>query len=119
MNIVIIGYHINYYCEGFIYFISLNIALEFFYSIILAIIFFPNKKNLYFFNISYNYNSIIFFTEIKRKIEKQIKIKNLTKEILEEQYVKKEYPLVLVEPFIKSNNLYNDACIHLGIVKKN
>ena len=48
-----------------------------------------------------------------------MKISNLKPKILKEKYLKHEFPLVLVEPFTKTNNLFNDVHIHVGIVKKN
>ena len=48
-----------------------------------------------------------------------MKINNLNKKILKDEYLKNEYPLILVEPFTKSNKIYNErALIYIGVTKQ-
>ena len=117
INIISINSQMEY-PEDFVYIYYLNIALELFFANIFSIIFFPLRNSiLYFSEVNYDYNSIKFIAEIKNN--KNIGIDNLNRKILEEQYRKKEYPLVLVEPFSKSDNLFNNSHLHIGIVKNN
>ena len=101
------------------YIFYLNIALELFFSIIFAILFFPLRNSLfYYFEVNYDYNSITFVAQIKSNNEKNMKISNLKQKRMKNEYLKHEYPLVLVEPFTKTNNLLNGPNIHVGIVKR-
>ena len=97
----------------------MDISLEIFFAIILAIIFFPRHHSLMiefeFYNKITNMN---FLTEIKKDKEKNLQINNLNKKVLKNIYLKKEYPLALLEPYAKTNNFLNDCHIHIGIAKK-
>ena len=119
MNIIQISYHMNYFIEGSYYIYYLNVVLELFFAIILSIIFFPLKNSLlYKFKIYYDYDKFNFLAEIKSNEEKSFKIINLTKEKLQKEYLKNEYPLILIEPFTKTNNLFNAPHLHVGIAKR-
>ena len=111
INIIPIKYKIEY-PDMFVYIYYLNITLELFFANIFAILFFPLRNSIFYF---FSGNYIKFIAEIKKN--KNIGINNLNKTILEEEYIKKEYPLVLVEPFTKSDNLFNNSHLHIGIVK--
>ena len=120
VNIIIIYYHLNYYINGFIFNYYLNIALEQFFSIILAILFYPlrNSKS-YFVQVNYDFKRTKFITEINNKNEKSIKINNLTPKLMKEEYIKYEYPLILVEPFAKNDNVFGKVfSVHIGIAKE-
>ena len=46
-------------------------------------------------------------------------ISNLNKKKLKDEYLKNEYPLILVEPFTKTNKIFNERfLIHIGLTKK-
>ncbi len=51
-------------------------------------------------------------------MEKNLKINNISKVMLDKEYFKKQYPIVLVGPFAKTNDLFNDSHLHLGVTKK-
>ena len=118
MNIFQISCHINQYIDGFIYSFYFNIILEQFLIIILGILFYPIKNSrLYYFQ--FDYNSINFIAEIKKNKEQYMNIGNLNKKKLKDEYLKKEYPLILVEPFTKTDKIFNERfLIHIGLTKK-
>ena len=112
LKIIQISYHINYYYNGVLSIYYMDVSLEFFFILIFAIIFFPLKNSiLYFLPVKSNIN---FITQIK---EDNLQINNLSKKSLRETYIKKEYPLILLEPFAKVDRLSDDCNIHLGISK--
>ena len=123
LHLILVATRFNKYEEyedSRFYVYCINIGLELFFIIIFAIIFFPLRNSLfYYFEVNYDYNSITFVSQIKSSTENNMKISNLKPKILKEKYLKHEFPLVLVEPFTKTNNLFNDVHIHVGIVKKN
>ena len=96
----------------------MNISFEILFAMIFAIMFFPVQTSLLFFYESTIHLNMYFLTEIKKDKEKTMKINNLSKHILKQKYYKKEYPLILLEPFAKTNNFLNDCHIHVGITKK-
>ena len=98
-----------------IYFYYINIAIAILFTIIFAIIFFPINNSLLLF-IGYNSN-IFFITKIKKNKENKMKISKLRKKLIKKCYIK-EYPLILLEPFAKTNNILNGSNIHIGITKK-
>ena len=116
MNIIQMVSHLNYYTDGFLYVYYFNIILELFFSIVFTIIFYP-QRNLVIYNFEYsiNYNSIYCVSEITSNKEKNMKMNKLSKKMLKYIYLKKEYPLVLIEPFAKTEHIFNDTHIHLGI----
>ena len=95
-----------------------NISLAILFAIIFSIMFFPLHNSLLFF-IESNINiNMYFVTEIKKAKEINMQIGKLKKNILKQKYYKKEYPLIFLEPFAKTNNFLNDCHIHVGITKK-
>ena len=124
LNLFQIIYKINQCSYGFLYIYCMNVALEAFFCIIFGIIFYPvrNPRFLNNNNININfdliYNNITFIAQIKNKKEKSMKINNLTEKTLKNEYLKKEYPVVLIEPFAKTDNLFNEKNFHIGVVKK-
>ena len=101
----------------FIYYANVSLAILF--AMIFTIMFFPHQTSKLFFMESYININMYFLTEIKKDKEKNMKINNLRKNILKKIYYKKEYPLVLLEPFAKTNNFLNNCNLHVGITKKN
>ena len=119
MNIIQISYHINYYIYGEKYVYYMNIALELFFIIILGVIFYPMRNSLlYYINVHYDYYSINFISEIKKNKEYNMNIQCLNKQLLKEEYFKNEYPLVLIEPFTKTNKVFYNMQMHIGVIKK-
>ena len=115
INIIQLNYNINKYSNGFEYIYYMDISLEIFFIIIFAIIFFPfNNVSLAVLEANIN---MFFLSEIKK--EKELKINKLSKKIIEENYIKKEYPLILLEPFAKTDYLLKGYQIHLGIANNN
>ena len=122
LDLIQIIYKINTYNDGSYYIYYMNVSLELFFNIILNIVFYPisNPLLLRATNdlINLDLDNITFMAEIKTKKEIIIGINNLNKKLLKDKYLKNEYPIVLIEPFAKSNNLFNDKNIHIGIVRK-
>ena len=103
--------------DGFLFIYYIDISLEIIFAIILSIIFFPLKHSTYFEIEFHNNINMYFLSEIKKDKEKNLQINNLNKKNMKEKYLKKEYPLVLLEPYAKTNNFINDCHMHIGIVK--
>ena len=103
--------------DGFLYIYFMDISLEIIFAIILSIIFFPLKHSTYFEIEFHNNINMYFLTEIKKDKEKNLQINNLNKRNMKVKYLKKEYPLALLEPYAKTNNFINDCHMHIGIVK--
>ena len=122
LDLIQIIYRINRYTNGFNYIYYMNICLELFFCIILNVVFYPLTNPLF---VLYNFernimnidDNVYFIAEIREKKEKNLKINNLNEKLLKNEYLKKEYPLILVEPFAKANNLFNDMKMHIGITK--
>ena len=95
----------------------INISIEIFFSIIFSIMFFPNRNSLLVFLESDININIYLLTEIKKDKEKNMQINNLNKNILKHTYYNNEYPLIMLEPFVKTNNFLNGSHIHIGITK--
>ena len=119
VNIIKICSHLNYNIYGFIFNYYLNIALEQFFAIILGILFYPVRNSPAYYNqVHYKLNSINFIANIKKKKEKYMRINNLTQKLLKNEYVKSEYPLILVEPFTKNDKIFDKrANVHIGVAK--
>lgn len=109
MQYIQLRYKIHFYSKGFIMNYYINICLEIIFAIILGITFFPIKISvLYYYPINIDYDSLIFVSEIK---ENNNNISKLTKKKLINEYQKKEYPLVLILPFCKNTNEFNQFYI--------
>ena len=120
--IIIIIYKKNnddnfYEYEDIEYSYYMNISLEIFFSILFSIMFFPIRNSFLFF-VKCNINKF-FLAEIKKNKEKKMQINKLSKNFLKKQYNKKEYPLILLEPYAKTNNIVNGSHIYIGEIKNN
>ena len=120
MNLIQIFYRINYYVDGFCYTYYMNLGLDLFFCIILITIFYPTRNSkIYNLPIIINNNNLIFFGKIKKRKENEMKFGKLNKNILKQKYLKNEYPLILVEPFAKTDKIFNNnnTHIHIGLTK--
>ena len=127
LNLFHIFYKINQCSDGFFYIYYMNIALEAFFCIIFGIVFYPvrnpgflhnNINNNININFDLIFNNITFIAQIKNTKEKSMRINNLTEKTLKNEYLKKEYPVVLIEPFARTDNLFNEKNFHVGVVRK-
>jgi hypothetical protein len=102
------------YAEQFIYNYFINITLEIFLGLILAVLFFPFKVPIFFhFRIHYNNNEIILVNLDKENNNSNIKI--LTKNHLKKKYVKNKLPIVFINPFSNKNNIFDN--LHIGMIE--
>ena len=101
-------FHINYF---------ITICLELVFNLALAIILFPRDLTLfYFLPTIFDYNTFKMEAKIKKDNEEQLNISNITHKLLKEECQDKEYPLVLINPFCKTNDVFNN--LHVGLIKK-
>ena len=116
-HIILISTKIGNYSDGLFYYYLIIMAIEAFFSIILYIMFYPSKFSFaYFFRINLNYDSILFIAEIKQEKENDMNISKLTKKKLDKEYKAKEYPIALIGPFTKTDNVFKN--INFGMVPK-
>ena len=79
--------------------------------------FFPYKTSiLYFIPVQYDYDDIKFIVKIRKETEEKLNISALKKKVLNNEYKKKEYPLVLIGPYTQTDKVFNN--LHLGFVDK-
>ena len=96
------------------YFIS--ICMELAFNIALAIIFYPQDLTLYYFLPTiFDYNTFKFEVKIKHKFEDQLKISNLTRSLLKDEYKEKEYPILLIPPFCSTSKVFSN--LNVGLIK--
>jgi hypothetical protein len=98
------------YVDAFYFNYILNGCLELLFVLILMIIFYPQKitgdfiiPNYYHYN---NNNNRIYNAQITNE-ENKLNISNLNKNILKNEYKKNNIPLILINPFSKSNNAFD------------
>ena len=97
------------------YFIT--ICLETVFNLILAIILYPKDLTIYFFLPTiFDYNTFKIEAIIKERYKKKLKISNLTYDLMKKKYQDKQYPLVIINPFTKTNNVFKD--IRVAFIKK-
>ena len=115
-QIILIASKINYYTDGFFYFYSIIVGIDAFFALILSIIFFPSKVSImYYFPVKYDYDSLKFIAEIKEENKNDMNISKLKKKICN-KYKEKEYPIVLIGPFSKTDKPFSD--FQFGIIQK-
>ena len=68
---------------------------------------------LYYIPVVYDFGTLKFLAQIKANTEKSLNISQLRKDILK-NYKKKEYPLIFISPFAKTEKVFNS--VHLGLV---
>ena len=97
------------------YFIT--ICLETLFNLALAIILYPKDLTIYFFLPTiFDYNTFKIEAIIKERYKKKLKISNLTPKLMKNKYQEKQYPLVLINPFTKTNDGFKD--IRVGYIQK-
>jgi hypothetical protein len=97
------------------YFIS--ICLEAFSSIAISVILSPQDLTLFFFlPIIFDYNRFKFQLKIKEENKEELNISNINYEYLKNEYEGKRYPLIFINPYGKTNNVFGD--LHVGLIKK-
>jgi hypothetical protein len=101
-------FHLNYF---------ITICLELAFNLALVILLFPRDLTLYYFLPTiFDYNTFKMTVIIKKRNKKQLNISNITHQLLKEEYQEKEYPLVFINPFCKTNDVFNG--LHVGLIKK-
>ena len=55
-------------------------------------------------------------TKIKKRNEEKLRISNLTYDVLKNKYEEKQYPLVFINPFTKTDQVFKD--IRVAFIKK-
>jgi hypothetical protein len=106
-----------YYVDAFYFNYVMNGCLELFFVLILVKTFYPQNLTIfYFMPVYYDYNSKIYKVQITNE-ENILNISNLNKNELKKEYKKNNAPLVCINPFSKTNAVFNN--IHIGkIVEK-
>ena len=103
----------TYYLHYFI-----TIGLESIFNLILALILMPKDLTVYFFLPTiFDYNSFKIETLIKEKLERKLNISNLTYDLMTYEYQEKQYPLIFINPFTKTDNVFKD--VRVAYIKKN
>ena len=103
----------TYYLHYFI-----TIGLESIFNLILALILTPKDLTVYFFLPTiFDYNSFKIETLIKEKLERKLNISNLTYDLMTYEYQEKQYPLIFINPFTKTDNVFKD--VRVAYIKKN
>jgi hypothetical protein len=105
------------YVDAFYFNYLINGCLELFFVLILIKTFYPQNLTIFFFmSVYYDYNSKIYKVQITNE-ENKLNISNLNKNELKKEYKKNNAPLVCINPFSKTNAVFNN--IHIGkIVEK-
>ena len=105
---VVETFYVNYF---------ITIILELIFNLVLVIILFPQDLTLfYFLPTIFDYNTFKFEVKIKEKNKESLNISNITRNLLKDEYEEKEYPLIFINPFCKTNNVFNG--LHVGLIKK-
>lgn len=101
-------FYINYF---------ITICMEIAFDVVLVIILFPQELTMFFFLPTiFDFNTFKLEAIIKNKSQKQFNISNLTRDLLVNEYEKKEYPLIFLHPFAKSDKVFDN--IGVGLTKK-
>ena len=65
----------------------------------------------------FDYNSFKIEALIKQKFERKLNISNLNYDLMTYEYQEKQYPLIFINPFTKTDNVFKD--IRVAYIKKN
>ena len=104
------------YVDAFFFNYFINTGLELFFVLILVKMFYPENLTIfYFIPVRYDYNSKIYNVQITKE-ENKLKISNLNENILENEIKKNNIPLVFINPFSKSDEVFDNA--HIGEIVK-
>lgn len=92
-------FYINYF---------ITICIELFLNIALSVLLRPQDLTLYFFLPTiFDYNTFKFEVKIKNNCEDKLNISNLTHNLLENEFGEKDYPLIFITPYGKTNKVFN------------
>ena len=105
---VVESFYLNYF---------ITICMEMLYSIIIYLILSPPDLTLFFFlPIIIDYNRFKFEAKIKDEKKDDLNITNATHNLLKNEYQEKQYPIILINPFAKTNYVFSD--LHVGKINK-
>jgi hypothetical protein len=105
---VVETFYVNYF---------ITICLETLFNLILSIILYPKDLTIFFFLPTiFDYNTFKIESIIKQKYENKLNIANLTYDKMKNKYQERQYPLIFINPFTKTNNVFKD--IRVGYIKK-
>ena len=110
-------FNIDYVVETYYVNYLITICLETVFNLALTIILYPKDLTIYFFLPTiFDYNTFKIEAKIKKRYEDRLKISNLTYDLLKNEYEEKQYPLIFINPFTKTNNVFKD--IRVAFVNK-
>jgi hypothetical protein len=102
------SFYVNYF---------ITICLELVFNLALSILLFPQNLTLYFFLPTiFDYNTFKFKVKIKEEDKDKLNISNLTKSLLKDEYVEKEYPITLITPYSRTDKVFTNLIV--GLIKK-
>jgi len=105
---VVETYYVNY---------LITITLETIFNLALTITLYPKDLTIYFFLPTiFDYNTFKMETKIKKRNEEKLRISNLTYDVLKNKYEEKQYPLVFINPFTKTDQVFKD--IRVAFINK-
>ena len=105
---VVETFYVNYF---------ITICLETIFNLILSIILYPKDLTIFFFLPTiFDYNTFKIESIIKQKYENKLNIANLTYDKMKNKYQERQYPLIFINPFTKTNNVFKD--IRVCYIKK-
>ena len=64
----------------------------------------------------FDYNTFKIEAQIKEKYEHKLNISNLTYDLMKDEYQEKQYPLIFINPFTKTNDVFKD--VRVAYIKK-
>ena len=102
-------FYVNYF---------ITICLELVFHLVLVILLFPKNLTGYFFLPTiFDYNAFKFEYKIREENKNNLNISNLTRNLLKDDYVEKQYPFIFITPFCATNKVF-DNNIKVGLIGK-
>ena len=102
-------FYVNYF---------ITICLELIFHLVLVILLFPKNLTGYFFLPTiFDYNAFKFEFKIRQENQRNLNISNLTRHLLKDDYVEKQYPFVFITPFCPTNKVF-DNNLKVGLIGK-
>ena len=102
-------FYVNYF---------ITICLELVFHLVLVILLFPKNLTVYFFLPTiFDYNAFKFAYKIRQENQNSLNISNLTRNLLKDDYVEKQYPFIFITPFCATNKVF-DNNIKVGLIGK-
>ena len=110
---------IDKYVEAFYFNYFLMICIELLFCSLLRVTLPPFELPIYFFLPTiFDYNTFKLEAKIKNKNNRKFNISNLKYDLLKDEYQEKEYPLILLNPIAKTDNVFLNLQFHVGLIKK-